>query len=98
MGLFLWSHETNGALLAERGLCSEAVVAAIGAGALLDVLGHPNPDRYPVQRALVVQIGVYAVLDPFVIDPSCGFFLNKIIPRRKPTRANLPECTSRRIP
>lgn len=47
MGPFLWSHEKKVRLLAERGLCFEAVVAAIDAGALLDVLEHPNPDRYP---------------------------------------------------
>ncbi|MFI0403949.1 MAG: hypothetical protein ACH34U_13680 [Cyanobium sp.] len=37
------------------------MVAAIEAGDLLDVLEHPNPDRYPGQRVLVVQIGEYVV-------------------------------------
>ena len=37
-------------LLAERGLCVKAVVAAIEAGDLLDVLEHPSPELYLGQR------------------------------------------------
>jgi hypothetical protein len=47
MGSFLWSHEKNAQLLADRGLCFEAVVAAIEAGDLLDVLEHPQADLSP---------------------------------------------------
>ena len=43
---FVWSPEKNEQLMAERTLCFEAVVVAIEAGALLDVLEHPNPARY----------------------------------------------------
>lgn len=89
MGPFLWSHEKNAQLLANRGLCFEAVVAAIEAGDLLDVLEHPNPDRYPGQRVLVVQIGESVVLVPFVVDGEGAFFLNTVIPSRKATRTYL---------
>jgi hypothetical protein len=47
MGPFVWSHDKNALLIAERGVNFEAVVAAIEAGELLDVLAHPNPERYP---------------------------------------------------
>jgi hypothetical protein len=57
MGPFLWSHEKSAQVLTNRGLCFEAVVAAIEAGDLLDVLEHPNPDRYPGQRIFVVAAG-----------------------------------------
>ncbi|MFM8278662.1 MAG: hypothetical protein ACKN89_17045 [Cyanobium sp.] len=47
MGPFVWSHDKNALLIAERGVSFEAVVAAIEAGELLDVLAHPNPERLP---------------------------------------------------
>ena len=43
-------------LIAERQLCFESVVVAIEAGELLDVFEHPNQQRYPGQRVLVVQL------------------------------------------
>jgi hypothetical protein len=89
MGPFLWSHEKNAQLLANRGLCFEAVVAAIEAGDLLDVLEHPNPDRYPGQRVLVVRIGEYVVLVPFVVDGEGALFLKTLIPSRKAPRTYL---------
>ena len=66
MGPFIWSHEKNALLLAERGLCFEAVVTAIEAGDLLDVLDHSSPDRYTGQRILVVHLNDYAHLVPYV--------------------------------
>ena len=78
MGPFLWSHEINAQLLANRGLCCEAVVAAIEAGDLSDVLEHPNPDRYPSQRVLEVQIGESVVLVPFVVDGEGALFLKTV--------------------
>lgn len=39
---FAWRSEKNDQLLAEKGICFEAVVVAIEPGELLDVLDHPN--------------------------------------------------------
>lgn len=47
---FAWSAEKNAQLMAERELCFEAVVVAMEAGELLDVLEHPSQARYPDQR------------------------------------------------
>ena len=54
------------------------MVAAIEAGDLLDVLEHPNPDRYPSQRVLEVQIGEFVVLVPFVVDGEGALFLKTV--------------------
>jgi len=89
MGPFVWSHDKNSLLMAERGLCFEAVVAAVEADGLLDVLEHPNPIRYPGQRILVVRLNGYAHLVPFV-ETASGLFLKTIIPSRKATRLYLP--------
>ena len=90
MGPFVWSHDKNALLVAERGVSFEAVVAAIEAGELLDVLAHPNPERYPGQRILVVRLDDYAHLVPFV-ETADGLLLKTIIPSRKATRRYLSE-------
>jgi uncharacterized DUF497 family protein len=90
MGPFVWSHAKNALLMAERGLCFEAIVAAVEADGLLDVLEHPNPNRYPGQRILVVCLNAYAYLVPYV-ETDSGFFLKTIIPSRKATRQYLAD-------
>jgi hypothetical protein len=59
-------------------------------GALLDVLEHPNPDRYAGQRVLVVRREDYVYLVPFVEDERT-VFLKTIIPSRKATKECLGE-------
>ena len=54
----------------------------------------PTLIAIPGERVLVVQIGDYAVLVPFVVDPSGGFFFKTIIPIRKATRTYLAQSTS----
>jgi hypothetical protein len=55
---------------------------------LLDVVEHPNPERYPGQRLFIVDIGDYAWLVPFV-ETQDEVFLKTIIPSRKATRRYL---------
>ena len=80
-----WSAEKNIHLKAERGVSFEEVLSAMSHGGLLDVQGHPNADRYPNQRMLVVRIRGYAYLVPFV-ETESELFLKTIIPSRKATR------------
>ncbi|EAQ76440.1 MULTISPECIES: hypothetical protein [unclassified Synechococcus] len=86
---FAWRPEKNAQLLAERRLCFEAVVVAIEAGDLLDVLEHPNPQRYPGQRILVVRLHGYIHLVP-MIETEEHLFLKTIIPSRKANRVYNP--------
>jgi len=78
---FAWSPEKNAQLLAERQLCFEAVVVAIEAGDLLDVLEHPNQQRYPGQRILVVRLHGYVHLVP-MIETEEHLLARTIIPPR----------------
>jgi len=82
---FQWSADKNEVLQEERGVSFEAIVVAIDSGGLLDILAHPNPDKYPRQRVLVVELDGYAYLIPFV-EESSFYFLKTIIPSRKATR------------
>ena len=82
---FVWSSEKNAQLMVDRNLCFEAVVVAIGARELLDVLEHPNHRRYPGQRVLVVRLQGYVHLVAYVEDAE-HLFLKTIIPSRKAHR------------
>ena len=68
----------------ERGESFEATVSHIERGDLLDILEHPNQDRYPSQKIFVVNIDCYAFLVPFV-ENETEVFLKTIIPSRKAT-------------
>ncbi|MEK7384260.1 MAG: toxin [Elusimicrobiota bacterium] len=85
MDYYRWDSEKNKRLKSERGISFEQIVMHIGRGAGLGVCDHPNPAKYPNQRVLVVNVGNYAYLVPFV-DSNDGRFLKTIIPSRKATR------------
>lgn len=85
MRSFRWNERKNARLKQEREVSIEAVVVAIEAGYLLDVLAHRNPNRYAGQRIMVVNLNDYAYLVPFV-EQRGGYFLKTIIPSRKATR------------
>lgn len=93
MNYFSWSSEKNESLKKERGMSFEEVVFHIERGDLLDVLGHPNQERYPGQRIFVVDIDDYAYLVPFVEDEA-EVFLKTIIPSRKATNSYLRRRTN----
>lgn len=61
----------------------------IEAGDEVDLFEHPNQERYPNQKILVVLIEGYAYL-PFV-ESAEEIFLKTIIPSRKATRQYLGE-------
>ena len=87
---FRWSPAKNAALSAERGVSFEIIVVAVESGGLLDILTHPNPEKYPRQRILVVVADHYVYLVPFIDEPEY-FFLKTIIPSRKATRDYLDQ-------
>ena len=72
----------------ERQISFEDVVFYIEQGFLLDVLEHPNQEKYQGQKIFVVEIDEYAYLVPFVEDER-EIFLKTIIPSRKATRKYL---------
>ncbi len=80
-----WPSDKNALLKAERGVSFEDVTVALAAGALLQIVAHPNAQRYPRQRIMVVAIRGYAYLVPFVEEID-HYFLKTIIPSRKATR------------
>ena len=82
---FRWGAEKNEQLKLDRGISFEAMVVAVEAGGLIDILAHPNPAKYPNQQVLVVASNGYAYLVPFVEEDD-HFFLKTVIRSRKATR------------
>ena len=90
MKYFDWDNAKNAKLRAERGIGFEDIVFHIARGDLLDILEHPNADRYVGQRIFVVRREEYVYLVPFVEDEHT-VFLKTIIPSRKSTKQYLGE-------
>jgi hypothetical protein len=72
-------------LVLERGISFERVVFEISLGNELAVLDHPNQEKYPGQKILIVQVDDYVYAVPFV-ETETEIVLKTIIPSRKATR------------
>lgn len=87
---YAWDPEKNEWLRRERGVSFEDVVFHIQAGDEVDLLEHPNQQRYPEQKVSVVVIEGYAYLVPF-IESEREIFLKTIIPSRKASKQYIGE-------
>lgn len=88
MKYFSWSSEKNEQSRRDRGITFEEVVFHIERGDILDLLEHPNKERYPGQRVFIIEVESYAYIVPFVESES-EVFLKTIIPSRKATKTYL---------
>ncbi|MBI4587880.1 MAG: BrnT family toxin [Candidatus Rokubacteria bacterium] len=93
MKYFTWDGEKNERLKAQRGVSFEEIVFHIERGAILDILEHPNQERYGGQRIFVVQREGYAYLVPFVEEKE-QVVLKTIIPSRTATKKYLGKETA----
>ena len=85
MKTYAWENEKNDWLINERGISFERIINIIENDGLLDIIKHPNTERYPNQRMLIVNINEYAYLVPFV-ESHEEIFLKTVIPSRKATK------------
>lgn len=85
---FRWNEDKNKKLQHERGISFEEVIIHIEQGGLLDILEHPNQDKYQNQQIYVVSINQYVYLVPLV-DNGDELFLKTIFPSRKYTKLYL---------
>ena len=88
MSGFDWNDAKNEVLGRTRGVCFEDVLVHIQNGDVLDVIRHPNRERYPGQNIIVLNVGGYVWLVPYVKDRGTRF-LKTIIPSRKATQEYL---------
>ena len=85
---FNWNSEKNEQLRTDRGISFEEILFHIENGDVLDILQHPNQEKYGGQRIFVVEVNEYVHLVPFVEDET-EVFLKTIIPSRKATKKYL---------
>lgn len=88
MKYYDWDDDKNNLLKKIRNISFEEAVFAISNGKLLDVVEHPNREKYPNQKMFVVEIRDYAYVVPFVEDEK-KYFLKTIYPSREATKMYL---------
>ncbi|WP_291939055.1 hypothetical protein [Limnohabitans sp.] len=71
--------------LKECRLSFEQIVFEISLGNELDVVLHPNQDKYPGQMISMVEVDGYVYAVPFV-ESDTEIFPKTIIPSRKATK------------
>jgi hypothetical protein len=82
---YQWDDAKNTILKKTRGISFEQVVLHIQNGDVLDIMAHPNTNKYLHQQVLVVNINDYAYAVPFVEQGQVRF-LKTIVPSRKLTK------------
>lgn len=88
MKYFSWNIDKNKQLQEERNISFEEVVFYIEKGLLLDIVEHPNQEKYSGQKIFIINIRDYAYLVPFV-ESDQEVFLKTVIPSRKATKKYL---------
>jgi hypothetical protein len=83
MQVFTYSPDKNSKLIQERNIGFEEIISAIESGQILDIIEHPNHEKYKDQKIYVVFAKEYVYLIPYVIDDEGTIFLKTIIPSRK---------------
>ncbi|HJD60469.1 MAG TPA: toxin [Rickettsia endosymbiont of Omalisus fontisbellaquei] len=86
---YSFSAEKNYKLISERKVSFEEIISVIESNCLLDIIEHPNPDKYSDQKMYIVKFNEYAYLVPFITEVDGTVFLKTIIPSRKATQKYL---------
>ena len=90
MKYYDWNEEKNETLKKTRNISFEVIVIQIEMGSLLNILEHPNKQKYKNQKIFVVEYENYVYLVPF-IEEEDKIFLKTIIPSRKATKQYLED-------
>ena len=97
MKYFVWDAEKNEKLKTQRGVSFIDVVMRIERGDILDILEHPDQEKYEGQRLFVVRIEDYVYLVPFD-EQEEQVVLKTIIPSRRATRKYLGQVPREKEP
>lgn len=82
---YAFDREKNAWLMRERGIGFERVIALIESGKLIQVLEHPDKDRYPKQFLYEIDVDGYVYVVP-VVKEGKTLFLKTVYASRKATR------------
>ena len=79
---FEYSEEKNEILFNNRGITFNNVIESIAENGILLDFEHPNKDKYPDQRILVISINKYPYCVPYT-KKGDTLYLKTIYPARK---------------
>ncbi len=85
---YSWNKEKNLLLKETRKISFEQIVMHIEQGDLIDIIRHPNNEKYLDQKILIINVNNYIYTVPF-IENGNERFLKTIIPNRKFTKKYL---------
>lgn len=88
MKYFDWDEDKNRLLKETRNISFEEVVLSLANNKLLEMVEHPDKQKYPSQRMFIVEVRDYAYIVPFVEDAE-KYFLKTIYPSREATKKYL---------
>ncbi len=88
MKKYTYNQAKNIKLKSERGISFEELIWLINDGYLIDILDHPDQQKYPGQSIFVVDIEGYVWLVPYVEDDD-KIFLKTAFPSRKHSKKYL---------
>ncbi|MBI1939864.1 MAG: DUF4258 domain-containing protein [Ignavibacteriales bacterium] len=88
MKYFAWDEEKNNLLKETRNISFEEIVLSLSNNKLLEVVEHPNKQKYPNQRIFIVEVRDYVYIVPFVEDGE-KYFLKTIYPSREAAKKYL---------
>lgn len=80
-----WSTEKNEWLKSTRSISFERIADIVEYGGVLDIINHPNSEKYPGQRVFILELDDYVYMVPYV-ETETTYFLKIIIPSRKLTK------------
>lgn len=73
-----WNDEKNEIIKNQRWVCFEDVLNS----EIIDDLEHPNKEKYPNQRIMIVDIWWYPYICPYIEDENT-IFLKTLFPDRR---------------
>lgn len=82
---FDYSYEKNLKLKQERGITFDEIIELIRNGFVMDIIDHPNQEKYPFQRIYVLDIDEYIWLVPYIQNGNKAF-LKTAFPSRDKTK------------
>ncbi len=82
---YAFDRQKNAWLIRQRGISFDQIIALIESSKLIQVLEHPNVERYPNQLLYEVDVNGYVHVIP-VVREGRTLFLKTIYPSRKATR------------
>jgi len=83
-----WNKEKNLLLKKTREISFEQIIMHIEQGDLIDIIQHPNSEKYSIQKILIINVKNYIYTVPFIENEN-ERFLKTIIPNRKFTKKYL---------